>query len=335
MFSNISAYFRKIFRKIRNCVCYDKHMDNSTIRNKADELLRESFNKLSDVKTSNLSDKVYHYTSAEGLKGIIENNCLWFSDIEYLNDETEIKYVYNIILDLIKDNNLNLHERLYQFIINRCDYINCSNYFKSELNIALNDRYYIASFSNKRDSLTLWNNYTKSINNTGYNIGFNRSNLLTSIKVNNIDKNDNYIHGNVIYSKNKQLKMLKDLINKFNELYLETFEEHLLFQYLGISLKVYSLFFKKECFKEEDEYRIVIDKKQDIQARDISSSFRVHKGLFIPYIKPSLDKECIEEIYISPTIKEKLYNASVERMLNRYDYPDGIDVINSEIPLRY
>ncbi len=33
---------------------------------------------------------LYHYTSAEGLKGILEDRRIWASDIFYLNDWTEL-----------------------------------------------------------------------------------------------------------------------------------------------------------------------------------------------------------------------------------------------------
>ena len=44
-------------------------------------------------KTSN--DKIlYHYTTPEGLLGILKNKELWYSHIDYLNDESEIKYTH-------------------------------------------------------------------------------------------------------------------------------------------------------------------------------------------------------------------------------------------------
>ena len=36
-----------------------------------------------------LPNKLYHYTSIDGLLGIIRNKNIWASDIQYLNDKEE------------------------------------------------------------------------------------------------------------------------------------------------------------------------------------------------------------------------------------------------------
>jgi hypothetical protein len=40
---------------------------------------------------------LYHYTTAEGLKGIVENKELWATSAYYLNDSTEIIYGYRLL----------------------------------------------------------------------------------------------------------------------------------------------------------------------------------------------------------------------------------------------
>ena len=35
---------------------------------------------------------LYHYTTAEGLRGIIEDKAIWASDYRFLNDATEFEY---------------------------------------------------------------------------------------------------------------------------------------------------------------------------------------------------------------------------------------------------
>jgi hypothetical protein len=39
-----------------------------------------------------LLPELYHYTSIEGLQGILERRCLWSTHFEYLNDSTEVIY---------------------------------------------------------------------------------------------------------------------------------------------------------------------------------------------------------------------------------------------------
>ena len=64
--------------------------------------------------------------------------------------------------------------------------------------------YFTTSFSTESDNLTLWNNYAKGKNYTGYNIGFDKNKLVEEMT------NNDYlpIFGSVIYDKNKQIKII-------------------------------------------------------------------------------------------------------------------------------
>lgn len=41
--------------------------------------------------------QLYHYTTADGLKGIINNRCIWFTHTSILNDPSELKYGKELI----------------------------------------------------------------------------------------------------------------------------------------------------------------------------------------------------------------------------------------------
>ena len=45
---------------------------------------------------------LYHYTTADGLKGIVENHELWATSAYYLNDLTEIMYGYQLIDEAVE-----------------------------------------------------------------------------------------------------------------------------------------------------------------------------------------------------------------------------------------
>ena len=88
---------------------------------------------------------VYHYTSAQGLRGIIENNEIWLTNTEFVNDTTECKALQNE-KDLFSRNELEngyVKEHWCRFI-KRPD--------------ASNDTY-IASFSRGKESLDQWRAY--------------------------------------------------------------------------------------------------------------------------------------------------------------------------------
>ena len=310
-------------------------MKSNNFISKTTKLLSNYYDELAKIKTLDLPACGYHYTDAGALKNIISQNTIWLSDIEYLNDETETKYIYELIEDMFENNELRVNERLGKALLDRCNYVKSNDYFQQEFGISYKEKNFVISLSKEPDNLILWNNYTKNINKIGYNIGFKREDLLQCLKE-RLNKKDNIIHGNVIYDINIQKDLINRLIYAFNDLLgYENASEMLVFQYIGMLLNVYALFFKKQCFENEKEYRIIIGKRQDINGRDISCDFRICNGLLIPYYQFSFSKECVSSISISPTVKEELYNASIRRLLNRYEYSKDVNVLNSTIPLRY
>lgn len=50
-----------------------------------------------------VSGEVYHYTSPEGLLGILGGDCLWASEATSLNDLTEVRYGWQIVDSWIRD----------------------------------------------------------------------------------------------------------------------------------------------------------------------------------------------------------------------------------------
>jgi hypothetical protein len=49
------------------------------------------------------SRTLFHYTNADGLKGIIEKNELWATSAYFLNDSAEITYGYGLLDEALKD----------------------------------------------------------------------------------------------------------------------------------------------------------------------------------------------------------------------------------------
>ena len=82
--------------------------------------------KLANEKARYYGD-IWHYTSSYGLKGILENHKLWFSDRRFLNDPTECNYLYKLIAknkNLFENYNKNFYELLQQ-IVNNFSYFGC------------------------------------------------------------------------------------------------------------------------------------------------------------------------------------------------------------------
>jgi len=121
---------------------------------------------------------LYHYTTQQGLLGILQSETLWLTNLRYLNDSSEFIYPINLAKQYLEDrikllettgflsgpsalgsssNNRNLYEHL-----NILDNFNA---------IPL----YICSFSREGDQLGQWRGYCN--NESGFSIGFDYKKL--------------------------------------------------------------------------------------------------------------------------------------------------------------
>lgn len=299
-----------------------------------DELLRK-IPKIKKVLDNDKNYVIYHYTKPEKLLNILASGTLRFSNALYLNDKEEIAYSYKLIVDLI-DEIPELNSDLFNKIQNH--FSNKYKHIVDGYNDLVNKlEYFTTSFSTESDNLTLWNNYAKGKNYTGYNIGFDKNKL-----VEEMDKN-NYlpIFGSVIYDKNKQVKIIHAIFKKWNMLFERALKSKktnevklfdILFELIDV-LSIVSIFFKNPQFKNEHEYRIVIvnvfgtlnSKPTNIVEKN---------GLFVPYLEYNFSKESVKSINIGPTFDENIFYTSTNRMLLNFGYEDK-EVFRSKIPLRY
>ena len=299
-----------------------------------DELLRK-IPKIKKVLDNDKNYVIYHYTKPEKLLNILASGTLRFSNALYLNDKEEIAYSYKLIVDLI-DETPELNSDLFNKIQNH--FSNKYKHIVDGYNDLVNKlEYFTNSFSTESDNLTLWNNYAKGKNYTGYNIGFDKNKL-----VEEMDKN-NYlpIFGSVIYDKNKQVKIIHAIFKKWNMLFERALKSKktnevklfdILFELIDV-LSIVSIFFKNPQFKNEHEYRIVIvnvfgtlnSKPTNIVEKN---------GLFVPYLEYNFSKESVKSINIGPTFDENIFYTSTNRMLLNFGYEDK-EVFRSKIPLRY
>jgi len=97
---------------------------------------------------------VYHYTSAEGLRGIIETGEIWLTNTAFVNDTTECRALWQLT-DLFAEGELT-----NRFVRTRW-----------ESGERQDNALYIASFSEEKNSLEQWRAYG------GFNIGLDVSGM--------------------------------------------------------------------------------------------------------------------------------------------------------------
>ncbi len=285
------------------------------------------------------SDQIYHYTKPEKLLNIISNKTLRLSNVLYLNDKAEVSYTYRLIVDLIKENpqlNNELYSKVIEYFTKKYKHIIDGD------NELYQQEYYTISFSTEKDNLILWNNYSKEKTYTGYNLGFDINDLMCDI----YKKQYNAICGCIIYDEKKQKAIIRAILKHWNKKYERALSalkykklakklrlENITFELIDI-LSLISVFFKKNEFQDEEEYRIVIVNHTQFGELPEPTKIIEKNGLFVPYIEYKFPKRALKSINIGPTMNESIFYTSTNRMLLNFGY-DKVDVSWSKIPLRY
>ena len=264
----------------------------------------------------------------------MESGTIRFSNALYLNDKEEVTYSYKLIFNLI-DEMPELNQRLFSKIKNHF-YTKYTNIINGSDDFGYKYEYYTISFSTESDNLTLWNNYAKGQNYTGYNIGFCKKDLIADM----VKIGFNSVYGNIIYDKKKQITVLKIIFEKWNKQYEKALKNtknqdklaDTLFELIDI-LSVISLFFKNPHFKDEKEYRIIFINNSGANFAK-QTKICEKNGLFIPYIEYKFLKKTVSSINIGPTLEESIFYTSTCRMLSNFGY-EKKTVNRSKIPLRF
>jgi hypothetical protein len=219
---------------------------------------------------------IYHYTSADGIAGIIDKHEIWMSNVAFMNDTTELTMLQNA-----KD------------LFSAGDFINEA--VKSEWNEMLkrkrineNERndYYMASFSRKKDSLEQWRAYGN------YCIGFDAKKLSVRKRV--------FLYKCLYTTKDIRKWVLKnEKISEWKDLGDDK-ERRFAAYYL---FDVASMKYKNKNFKNEREVRLIAsshynwtyNNSPEMYEDDLPIHFRRHPiyGFPVPYVKFFLvDKRC-------------------------------------------
>ena len=279
---------------------------------------------------------LYHYTSQEGLLGIIKNREVWATEIFYLNDTIEYKYAIDLTSEIIKDRQKLCSEEPpaffsptteprnksivpyfpYRYDKEWIEY-NMLNDFNRVMRLFEKYHVFVFSLSEKGNLLSQWRGYCP---HGGYSIGFNTSAFGKLME----KKGLRFVK--CIYERNDQVKMINNIIDNYiNHIRSKSsklsdsndMRVNLITEYLQ-RLIVIAPKLKSESFEEEKEWRIV---SVNLKETDFIK-FREGKSTIIPYIKISIDDSGhmpIEEVIISPTSHKQLSNNAVKFLLSCKD----------------
>ena len=303
-------------------------------------------------------DTVYHYTSPDGLLGILNENGirLWFSKYDCLNDASEgqeiVKYYQTACKSLYDNHEIN--DEFYQFIKElKPDDTTLFGFPVSDgkgnediLAVMEKVRYdtYICCFSANNDLLPMWNYYVKGNAYQGYNIGFKTEMFENTQRNRNVgffEKNGFFYlnMGKVIYDNKEKQNILKQRIRLFANRFQQTLNKKDLENNILSMLNTLRIIFKNEAFKHEQEIRAIlyrpVEIPQNLSYKLPKLQYRTQAGIIVPYVIVQFyrHRDYLRSITIGPMKSDIAAIHSLNTLLD--DRRHHAEIKTSEIPVRY
>lgn len=234
--------------------------------------------------------QLYHYTTIDGLKGIIKNRSMWLTHTSTLNDPTELKYGKEIILKILNNEIGNGHEEIIdRFLHSLVGEVNRFDEIMYEA--------YVACFCKSDNLLSQWRAYGHR--GGGYNLGFTFTSNTKFYHTPDHSKQESYvILRKIIYDNNKQQEFVteyvssiisaaKDAIRYFkNHGGIPEIWESMAAMEAANILCDLMLSFKNPVFSEENEWRLILVRQSQHKAEQLQ--FKENEKGLIPYFETYL-----------------------------------------------
>lgn len=272
---------------------------------------------------------LYHYTSADGLKGIIKKGGLKFrfSNANYLNDTSEGKDVldlYRQACDQLRSSK-EISPDFYQFAYpiepkqTMLHKVSDRAYEISDCDM------YMCCFSRQADSLPMWNYYVKDSKYQGYNIG---------ISITSFRQNSEIGWVKVIYSDELKIKKIKKFLLGISGFYGNADQVEIKSS-VEVMQERWQYVFKSHYFEHEKEVRAIL-KVPKTGSDQYPVEFHVNSGILIPHVEYCFSGARVQQITIGPLIDGETAKKSIAEYLVSCGYPEIHNrIILSKAPVRY
>ena len=275
-----------------------------------------------------------HYTTVDGLTGILETRRFWATHAEYLNDKTELRYAIELVRKRLQARAEKEKGELFFFLQYA---MHNFNLFESKLDV------YVSCFCEDEDLLSQWRAYGAS--GGGYAVCVSPTLPPEEISV---DRPAQIFLRKVVYDMMEQEFFIDEAISCVCRALKEVRKTSSAVSDIEMTQKFVGNFrglmldcmwcFKDAAFSTEREWRFGHVRRRD----DLSEvKFRSVKGALIPYVTLDLSSMYtkgrglirISKIVHGPTLEPILTERSLQWLLARLGYTDTT-VGGSKVPLR-
>lgn len=278
------------------------------------------------IQASLSANKLYHYTNAAGLKGILKSKKLWLTDTRFMNDRSEGNYGLVLTQWVVRQmmENLDDHERLLaERLIDRLPVV------------AGIQSTAACSFCEKPDLLTQWRAYGSD--QVSYCIEFDAALLRApgyNFKAEMLK---------VIYDETEQLRLIKevggriyDIAKSIKDMDVTNDEIDNLISWAAHQLYFPVYWLKHPAFSSEEEWRLTLEINV-IKRVKAETHVRAGRWGFVPYFEWGKEDGSglpITGIMIGPTEDPSLAVRGLGALLESLEYAPELVQPPSKIPLR-
>lgn len=325
---------------------------------------QELYRKHCSEETNTRFLELWHYTSADGLLGIVRNEKsehgklhFWFTRSDCLNDTSEGTHILflfrQVCSELLQENTItqSFYDAIKNAEIPNHQFVNFpvparENFTHESILDCVPCHAYICSFSLKEDSLDMWRYYSKGTGGYGlkcYSLLFDKYKDYEYSDY-EVDAMFSLIRSyRVIYSDEEKKQILKDIITDTFSAYKNSdkMEEDKYQEAKGFiqyTLKIFQFQFKHECYSSEQEYRFVFyvpyNKPELLENKMPNIKFRTQNGMPIPYIDLTVESgsSYLSGVLISPFVENDNALTTTTDYLTQCGF--NCTVKKSELPVR-
>lgn len=264
------------------------------------------------------SNTLYHYTSLQGLMGIIESRTLRASDVRYMNDSTELKYAFNLLQKAIAVRTAaqTKHDDTLFFF---------STWLRDQINKG--PMLFSASFRANGNLLSQWRGYAS--HGKGMSLGFNPG----AIKA--LATEQRFSLGQCLYNPEQQSKIIETIIDRVLAICASSSCLQASFDQLEGALLGICALFKHPAFAEEQEWRIVSQPYACPQNHPIG--FREGKAMLVPFYRFNLAHNGavrLDHVFVGPTPNADLSVTALMHYLTMHKADPTNGISECDIPYR-
>lgn len=256
-------------------------------------------------------DRIYHYTTDAGLKGILESGKLWLTDICSLNDPSELNHGFEIAIRELKN------------LVAGGPSV--SQRFANDLEIVANSQaiqksadFFVCSFSLCDDDLGQWRSYADG--GRGFALEFDTAALEN-------DSAPDSFH--LTYDDDKLAAIDRQIAKLLPFTQLPTYKDALSIAFMTYATNA-AIFFKHIAYKNEMEYRFMetfsVDSKPPVELRYRPYSVIRYRNFDWRSAAPG----ALKRIWIGPGADKKKATQFAEDCLNLF-HRNATDATNVQI----